>query len=59
MIRSINLSFDENYILIHNAYTFAYYDFTPFKQEISKDVFDDNKRCSYEVDPLKEGMIPF
>ena len=31
MIRSINLSFDENYILIHNASTFAYYDFTPFK----------------------------
>ncbi len=38
-IRGVNLSFDENTILIFNRSTLSYYNFRNFKQEISKDVF--------------------
>ena len=53
IIRGINLSFDEDSILIYNCDTLAYYNFKSFKEEFSKDVFKKNEQDVSEKENLK------
>lgn len=59
IIRGINLSFDEEYILIYNSNCLGYYNFTPFKQDISSDVLDRDKRDKKLIDASTDrNMLP-
>lgn len=58
IIRGINLSFDEDTILIYNCDTLSYYNFKNFKEEVSKDVFKKNEQDINKNKNLKV-IVPY